>query len=133
MGRSTLLTLGKQKFKFLLAISRNVVKSSQILFATLCNTCMHIKGPCLPNWFCVLVVLFWNGSFVECSVLIGCPQVTIFNCAKFPQCIQGDNGTLHVSLIHVCKLCRMLCSGFVNPLTPSSDQYIDSPYKVNTL
>ena len=30
-----------------------------------------IKGPCLPKRLCALVFLFWNDSFVKCSVLIG--------------------------------------------------------------
>ena len=32
----------------------------------------ELKGPCSPKWPCALVLLFWNGSFVESSVLIGC-------------------------------------------------------------
>ena len=55
----------------------------------------------------MLVLLFWSGSFVECCVLIGCYfQVTISNYAKFPQCIQGDNGPLNLlgqCLIRLCK------------------------------
>ena len=30
-----------------------------------------IKGPCSPIRLCALVFLFWNDSFVKCSVLIG--------------------------------------------------------------
>ena len=30
-----------------------------------------IKGPCSPKRLCALVYLFWNYSFVKCSVLIG--------------------------------------------------------------
>ena len=45
------------------------------------------KGPCSPKRLCALVLLFWPASFVECRVLIS-------NYAKFPQCIQGDNGPL---------------------------------------
>ena len=30
-----------------------------------------LKCPCLPKWLCALVLLLWNGSFVECGVLIG--------------------------------------------------------------
>ena len=29
------------------------------------------KGPCSPKRLCALVFLFWNDSFVKCSVLIG--------------------------------------------------------------
>ena len=32
----------------------------------------HFKGPCSPKRLCTHVLLFSNGSFVECSVLIGC-------------------------------------------------------------
>ena len=31
-----------------------------------------LKGPCSPKGLCMLVLLFWNGSFVEGSVLISC-------------------------------------------------------------
>ena len=31
----------------------------------------NFKGPCSPKWLCALVFLFWNDSFVKCSVLIG--------------------------------------------------------------
>ena len=50
------------------------------------------KGPCSPKRLFALVLLFWKGSFVECSFLIGC----YFNYAKFPQCIMGDNRPLIV-------------------------------------
>ena len=37
------------------------------------STCnLVFKGPCSPKRLCVFVLLFWNGSSVECSVLIGC-------------------------------------------------------------
>ena len=32
----------------------------------------NIKDPCSPKRLCALVLLFWPGSFIECSVLIGC-------------------------------------------------------------
>ena len=56
---------------------------------------LFVKGPCSPKRLCALVLLFWSSSFVECSNLIGYfSQVTI-DYAKFPQCIQGDNGPLN--------------------------------------
>ena len=40
----------------------------------------ELKGLCSPKRLCALVLLFWPGSFIECSVLIGCiSQVAIFN------------------------------------------------------
>ena len=32
---------------------------------------LSLKGPCSPKRLCALVFLFWNDSFVKCSVLIG--------------------------------------------------------------
>ena len=29
------------------------------------------KGPCSPNLLCALMFLFWNGSIVQCRVMIG--------------------------------------------------------------
>ena len=33
---------------------------------------LSVQGPCSPKRPCALFLLIWNGSFVECSALIGC-------------------------------------------------------------
>ena len=49
--------------------SREMLISKPIHF-TICGG-RHLKGPRSPKRLCALVFLFWNDSFVKCSVLIG--------------------------------------------------------------
>ena len=56
-----------------------------------------LKAHVHPSDFAHLsLLLFWNSSFVECSVLIGCyfPNDN-FQLREIPAMIQGDNGPLN--------------------------------------
>ena len=82
-----------------------------------CRTRELPKGPCSPKRLCALVFLFWNDSFVKCSVLIGfhfwgalptslnvtgesClrADVSYFLCCPFSVCNKGNRRRLHAGI-----------------------------------